>query len=142
MNLNHQAYEAAREAYRNSCSLDNVIRTYLEACDKPASNQPFDSSLVKPGDEVLVSDGAFAPYKFLATTSNGKVVLEDGEGDVATRFVDECSLPPKPRKTVTVQLFRDVVNGKIEAFSDTRFDRLLALGWEPCSEFIEIEVTK
>ena len=126
------------------CSVEEIVTAYLKACNEPEQARPFDASLVKPGDEVIVNGGGLAPYKFLAVTRTGLVALEDRDGDVISCCQGGCTIPPKPKNTVKVRLFKHISDTTLPtAIQEHSWQTYLNNPrWKPCSAIVEIEVTE
>ena len=140
MELNQKALDKVMVKYGNRYA--GPIECYLESCNEPEPARQFDPALVKPGDEVVVNDGAHAPYKFVGMTSRGIVVCENCDGIVCERFPDQITISPKPKKTVKVVLLKSQ-KGNVFPFLASRLDdSILMRDCEPCSSIIEIEVAE
>lgn len=139
--LNQKALDVVMVRYGSRHA--GVIECYLKACNEKESEpkaSPFDPALVKPGDEVVVNDGAHAPYKFVGMTSRGIVVCENCDGMVCERFPDQITIPPKCT-TVKVRLFRSR-HGVYAITENAWLAYVDNSGWTPCSDIVEIEVTE
>ena len=144
MELNQKALDVVTSTFGTRYA--GVIACYVRACnqEKEPKPIPFDAALMKPGDEVIVEGGICAPYKYLAVTRVGIVVLENCDGGVSARAANECTIPPKPKKTVKVRLFRNIGNRMcIGVISESSWGSYVDdPNWEPCSAIVEIEVTE
>jgi len=146
MELNRKALNKAIKLRNEGdvSSVEEIVTAYLDACNEPEQARPFDPALVKPGDEVIVEDGRISPYKLIGVTCTGIVALEDRKGYVVSCPPEECTIPPKLKKTVKVRLFKHISGIPLPtAIHEYAWPSYLDCPeWTPCSDIIEIEVTE
>ena len=150
MELNQKALDVVTSNFGTRYA--GVIACYVRACnqEKEPKPIPFDASLVKPGDKVIVNDALKAVY--IGMSQNGNVCVEadhlpDGAGLYAPTSI---TIPPKSvpsgtlKKTMAVRLFKPTTDSQTPTVvPETLWHAYLTSpSWKPCSAIVEIEVTK
>ena len=145
MELNRKALNKAIKLRNEGdvSSVEEIVTAYLEACNEPEQARPFDAALVKPGDEVICEQ--IRHRKFVGMTSTGLVVTEPPAGSWCPIWEPSVvTLPPKPKKTVKVRLFKHITDFQSATVIDEKYWQayLDSPRWTPCSAIVEIEVTE
>ena len=146
MELNHKALNKTIKMRNEGdvSSVEEIVAAYFDACNEPEQARPFDAALVKPGDDVICEQARHR--KFVGMTIGGLVVTETPAGGMVQVWEPAIvTIPPKPKKTVKVRLFRGVVKPLyIVVIPEKTWGVYIDNPelWEPCSAIVEIEVTE
>lgn len=146
MKLDNTSYLLAKANFDQTHDLKKAISTYLDTAGKACLSTagkvctPFDPSLVKPGDVVLINK-AFKGH-YIGMSRDGLVCVEDEhlEDGACLYAAESVSIPPKPKKTVKIWVYKRMSEGKPYYYS---YDKtVVSPGFVLVADGVEVEVSE